>query len=221
MTLTIFPAQPGTLMLVRDPGVTTIQRVPVIGWQHMQGNLAYPICVMNHGGLTHGKAILHPEGFVTDAIHGLTFESEAEWVNFIKSAKPKSAQKPVERDSDDRAAKMPDEDADDAPDAPETDDEDVHNGEDDANDRAAADHGSITFGTKTYKTNSFWVLADREGHDIGVFQIEGDTPYPKDDRCRKVTRDEFAAAKREGVPVIDPHSGEIPEDDDDDAMDLV
>ena len=218
MSITTFPAQPGTFMIERDPSVSPprVIKVPVIGWNHVQGNLAFPVCVMNHGGLTHGKAILHPEGFVTDSVHGLTFESETEWMAYMKTTKEKSTEKPVERDSEDRAAKMPDDDENDAPDAPEAADEATSFDGD-----TATRPAGIQFGTKTYATNSFWMLSDSEGHDIGVFQIEGDTPYPKDDRCRKIKRDEFAAAKREGVPVIDPRSGEIPEDDDDDAMDLV
>mgnify|MGYP003403051377 CR=1 FL=1 len=212
MSITIFPAQPGTFMIERDASVSPVRvvKVPVIGWNHVQGNMAFPVCVMNHGGLTHGKAILHPEGFVTDSVHGLTFETEAEWSNYMKTAKAtgKPASAPQEPDE---PAEMPGDAIDDA------DEPDVENGEDAMNEKV----GPIRFGRKTYSTNSFWSMPLAHA----VFQIEGGQHYPKDPRCEKVKRDEFAALKRAGATVIDPHSGEIggaaePEDDDD-AMDLV
>lgn len=191
MSITIFPAQPGTFMITRDPSTSppSVIKVPVIGWNHVQGNMAFPVCVMNHGGLTHGKAILHPEGFVTDSVNGLTFETEAEWLSFMKTAKPKGA-----TEADTRA---------------------------DAMNEAVGPSGAIEFGTKTYKTNSFWSMPSENA----IFQIEGGQPYPKDDRCSKVTRDEYAALKKQGATVIDPNSGEVggadSSDDDDDGMDLV
>lgn len=192
MSITIFPAQPGTFMITRDPSTSppSVIKVPVIGWNHVQGNMAFPVCVMNHGGLTHGKAILHPEGFVTDSVNGLTFETEAEWLSFMKTAKPKGATEAE----------------------PE---------EEDAMNEAVGPSGAIEFGTKTYKTNSFWSMPSENA----IFQIEGGQPYPKDDRCSKVTRDEYAALKKQGATVIDPNSGEVggadSSDDDDDGMDLV
>lgn len=223
MSITIFPAQPGTFMIERDPSVSPprLNKVPVIGWNHVQGNMAFPVCVMNHGGLTHGKAILHPEGFVTDSVHGLTFETEAEWMNYMKTAKStsKATSAPQEPDEPSEPAEMPGDAIDDADEAATAADEDVRNGEDDANDRV----GPIQFGRKTYSTNSFWSMPSANA----VFQIEGGQHYPKDPRCEKVKRDEFAALKRAGATVIDPHSGEIggaaePEpEDDDDGMDLV
>lgn len=193
MSITIFPAQIGTFMIERDPSVNppAVIRVPVIGWTHIQGNVAFPICAMNHGGLTHGKAILHPEGFVTDSVNGLTFETEAEWLNFIKTAKAPGDE--PEEETDDRAAAMPEEDVE------------------------SVGPAAIQFGTKTYKTNSFWSMPSENA----IFQIEGGKPYPKDERCEKVTRDQYAALKKGGATVIDPTPGEVSEEDDDDAMDLV
>lgn len=214
MSITIFPAQPGTFMITRDPSTSppSVIKVPVIGWNHVQGNMAFPVCVMNHGGLTHGKAILHPEGFVTDSVNGLTFETEAEWLSFMKTAKPKGATEAEPEEEDTRADAMPDDEPDEEP--------DVENGEDAMNE-AVGPSGAIEFGTKTYKTNSFWSMPSENA----IFQIEGGQPYPKDDRCSKVTRDEYAALKKQGATVIDPNSGEVggadSSDDDDDGMDLV
>lgn len=208
MSITTFPAQPGTFMITRDPSTSppSVIKVPVIGWNHVQGNMAFPVCVMNHGGLTHGKAILHPEGFVTDSVHGLTFETEAEWLSFMKTAKAKG------NAEDTRADAMPEDEPAEEP--------DVENGEDAMNE-SVGPSGAIEFGTKTYKTNSFWSMPSENA----IFQIEGGQPYPKDDRCSKVTRDEYAALKKKGASVIDPHSGVVGEEpgdeDDDDAMDLV
>lgn len=221
MSITIFPAQPGTFMIERDPSAhpPTVIRVPVIGWNHVQGNMAFPVCVMNHGGLTHGKAILHPEGYVTDSVHGQTFASEAEWMSFMKTAK-RGQEEPEEAEDEDRAASMPDNDPEPSDEPENEPDEDVENGEDDANDHAAEGR-PIEFGNKSYKSKSFWLLRGSEGHGIGIFEIAGGENYPKDERVTKITRDEMATAKREGVPVIDPTSGEIGDEDDDDGMDLV
>lgn len=220
MSITIFPAQPGTFMLTRDPSTSpaSVQRVPVIGWNHVQGNMAFPVCVMNHGGLTHGKAILHPEGFVTDSVNGLTFETEAAWLSFMKTAKPKSTQKPVDEPEDNRAANMPDEDENDDPDAPEADDE-ATTFKGDTSSREPEPAGGIAFGKKTYSTNSFWHIPSANA----IFQIEGGNVYPKDDRCEKIKRDDYAKLKKAGATVIDPHSGVVGDEpeDDDDGMDLV
>ena len=219
MSITIFPAQPGTFLIERDASVSPprIIKVPVIGWNHVQGNVAFPVCVMNHGGLTHGKAILHPEGFVTDSVHGLTFETEAEWMNYMKTAKPGKARSAPQEPEDNRAANMPDDGPDDADDAPAAEDVDVENGED----AMIESVGPIPFGKKTYSTNSFWHMPSANA----IFQIEGGNVYPKDDRCEKIKRDDYAKLKKAGATVIDPHSGVVGEEpgdeDDDDAMDLV
>lgn len=231
MNVTIFPAQPGTFLIERDPATNpaVITHIPVIGWQHLQGNLAFPIAVMNHGGLTHGKAILHPDGFVSDPTHGLTFADVAEWSAFIKTAKPKAGPKmpsvtdgigpgigrgTVDFNPD--AAEAPDNRAAVMPDTSEP-----------AKSRARpaapqAAGKAIQFGTKVFSTNSFWRLKTENEHDP-IFQIGGGDFYPKDARCEKIKREEYAAFKKAGSPVIDPRtfgsaSGEA---EDDDAMDLV
>lgn len=218
MSTTIFPAAPGTHLLERDPGTSppAVTRIPVIGWMYVQGTLAFPVCAMSHGGLTHGRAILHPDEFVTDPTHGLTFASVAEWMAFMKTAKP--TEKAVERDSEDRAAQMPadDEDASDtswrlSEAAPEPEDEDVRHGE------AAGPAEAITFGSKAFTTNSFWAMPVENA----IFQIAGGQPYPKDKRCTKIKRDDYMALKRAGYPVIDPHAAPAAPADDDDGMDLV
>lgn len=213
--MNIFPAQPGTFIVERDltvsPPVTV--RVPVVGWNHVQGTMAFPIAVMNHGGLTHGKAILHPEGFVSDPTHGQVFTNLEEWETFMRTAKPGRKQappKPSDEQADDYLETM---EPADAYEAEQAEEEEVENGEDAANEAV----GPIEFGTKSYKSRSFWKypLAG------AIFQIEGGEPYPKDDRVEKITRDEFAALKKDGYAVIDPTLGEVSEEDDDDAMDLV
>lgn len=218
MTTTVFPAQPGTFMIERDPSDNSIMRIPVIGWQHIQGNLAYPVCVMSHNGLTHNKAILHPEGYVTDAIHRAVFGTLDEWLNFMKTAK-----------STNRVLEAP------LPYDPTTQPYDEPNRHVDAADRArqaasmpddtpkarpgpapapkATPSFAITFGTKSFKTKSFWQC------EAGVFTIDGGQPYPKDERCAKITRDEYDNAKRAGAKVIDPRAAA--DEDDDDGMDLV
>lgn len=184
MSIVIFPAQDGTFIIERDTTTNPprVIRLPVIGWTHVQGSLAYPICAMAQNGLTHGKAVLHPRGHVTDPTHALVFENETEWLAFIKKAKTTSK---------DRAEAMPE--------------------------SAEAPSGAIRFGTKSYKTNSYWSIRSANA----IFQVDGGDPYPTDDACEKVTRTEFMDLKRDGATVIDPLSGEVGEvgdDGDDDEV---
>jgi len=85
----------------------------------------------------------------------------------------------------------------------------------------------INFDNDAFKTKSYWAMpAER-----AVFQIEKNMTHPADKRCDKVTRDEFAAFKRDGFTVIDPHAyGTEAEDEpetetneqaDDDGSDLI
>lgn len=203
-----FPAAPGTLIAIRDHEATHgITYTPVVGWCHVQGNLAFPIIGMAFGGMTHGKAIVTPDGYVTDPTHQMVFENVDEWIAFIdraKEPKPREDTKVI-----DEALK-----ADTAPKATA------------AKPSKPAPTGQIEFGTKTFSTKSFWKVPEMEA----IFEIEGGETYPKDARAEKIKRDDFAALKKAGWTKIDPRSGvldegeaeaETTEEDEDDSMDLV
>lgn len=202
-----FAAAPGTLIITRDRESTHgVVYMPVVGWCHIQGNLAFPIAALNFGGMTHGMAILDPGGFVTDPIHMQIFENIDTWINFIdlaKEPKPKAAAEEIER-------------------IPETEEPDVRNGEDDMNARVGEDKPmQIQFGDKAYKSKSFWKAPYLES----IFEIEGGQNYPRDERVEKITREDFTALKKSGWDVIDPHTGVVDsvaeQVDEDDGMDLV
>lgn len=207
--MNIFPAQPGTYIVERDMTVSppiTI-KVPVVGWIHIEGTMAFPVSVMSHGGLTHGKAIQHPEGFISDPSHGMVFSSLEEWEAFMRTAKPGWNQpKPMDEHADDYLDTMEQADAHEA--ELEEAEEEIDN---------SGQVGPIEFGDKVYKSRSFWKYPQAGA----IFQIEGGEPYPRDGRVEKITRDEFTALKKDGHAVIDPTLGEVSEEDDDDAMDLV
>lgn len=205
-----FPAAAGTLVVIRDHDATHgVTYTPVVGWCHVQGNLAFPILAMAFGGLTHGKAVVSPDGFVTDPTHQQVFENVDEWAAFIDRAKEPKEPSQTEKVID-KALK---EDA--APGKPAT--------------RAAkaAPTGQIIFGTKTFTTKSFWKVPEMEA----IFEVEGNETYPKDPRAEKVKRDDYMALKKEGWTKIDPRSGVLEEteevetvtedEDDDDGSDLV
>jgi hypothetical protein len=213
--MTLFAAQEGTFLIERDPAKpANVTRIPIIGWQHIQGNVAFPVCVINHGGLTHNKAILHPEGFVTDPVHGLVCGSIDEWMNFMKTAKstdkvlnpPSPHTSPVDD---------PTEAAERARQARLMPDETPRNKPGPAPKPKAAPSAGIAFGTKSFKTRSFWQC------EAGVFTVDGGEVYPKDPKCIKVTRNEYDAVRRDGAKVIDPHASPDLGDDEDDGMDMI
>lgn len=214
------PAAAGCFVVTADFGQSppVAYHVPIVGWQHVQGNMCFPMTAMNFGGVSHGSAILHESGWITDPTHRLCFENLQEWIAFIRTAKPKDTaktgaqlaaeakQKPAETAAEEEEAPA----ATSAPvarrkaaDAPKT---------------AAPAATGIVWGSKSYTGKSFWQC------ERGIFILEGGVPYPKSG-ATKVTRDEHAAAKRAGAQVIDPHaSAEEPEtttEDEDDGMDLV
>jgi hypothetical protein len=184
--LNIFPAAPGTFVATRDTAANHgVYYVPVIGWAHVQANLAFPILPMAFGGLTHGKCVVTPDGYVTDSIHGQCFDKIDDWIAFIDRAKRKGED--AEPDGVATAAKDP------APTKPAA--------------AKTAPSGVIVFGTKTYQSKSFWSYPEQNA----VFELEGGVPYPKDERVTKVTREQFAALKKAGATKIDP-SGQVSED---------
>jgi hypothetical protein len=167
---------------------------------------------------------LHPEGFVTDPVHGLVCGSLDEWLNFMRTAKstdkvlnPPSPADILERVSvppevtDERMAAERKRQASLMPDL----DQDEKSKPGPAPKPKAAPDADITFGTKSFKTKSFWQC------EAGVFTIDGGEVYPKDSKCTKVTRNEYDDARRAGAKVIDPHAAPEPGDDEDDGMDMI
>ncbi len=210
--MSVFAAQPDTMVIeIENPVVkpATVMFTPIVGWINLSGALAFPVCAIPGMALKHGRAVRHSNGYISDPTHGLCFKNQDEWLAFMRTAKTPSGAKSSEQTQAGqyhRSQEIL---------HPEADEELTNHEE-----PVAADPTGITFGTKTYKTKSYWSMPDINA----IFPIEGNVAYPADDRCVKVTREQFAELKREGSNVIDPHTGVIDAGEpagDDDAMDLV
>jgi len=204
--ITIFPAAPGTTLLAYDFNAR-VTHTPVIGWQHIQGQIAFPVTVVNHGGMTHGNAVQHPDGMVSDPIHRIAFKDVAEWVAFMKTAKaPKAAtppSSPVEEQDEDEGT-------------PEPPKASVRVQPAAAPSPAPA-RKAIPDKPKgkpqVFKSKSFWKLV----HEPHVFVVEGgvEAPAKNDPDYEKITREEMLELKRKSHTELE---WPLPEDD---GMELV
>lgn len=199
--INVIPAAPGTFIIeYGHDGIHSY--TPIVGWQHVQGNMVFPLTVINQGGLSHGKAVVHPTGAVSDPTHRLCFSDVTEWLSFIAHAKPAKGEPEASTEGSAGTSEPPKANA--APRAAVPEKEKV----------------PVQFGSKTYKTKSFWAYHDSTTATDGIFEIEGEAPYPNDSRCSKITRDEFMALKKD-TAVVEPVPFVAEEPDDDDGMDLV
>lgn len=212
--MTPFPAPPGTYLLERKQGDTAALRIPVVGFLYVQEGPVYPLCVSHYGGLTRGRVLVTADGLVSDPSYGIVCSNVEEWMKLSNSpgywtAKDQTGPK--------TAGKAP----------PAADSRSPVSGADEGREAPVAPtpvkYTTISFGTKTFKTNSFWKIALGDGQ-VMLFQIAGEVPYPKDERCEKITREDYAALKKAGSIVLDnPVSASLAEaaDEEDDGMDLV
>lgn len=214
------PAAAGCFVVTADFGQSppVAYHVPIVGWQHVQGNMCFPMTAMNFGGVSHGSAILHESGWITDPTHRLCFENLQEWIAFIRTAKPKDTAKTGAQLAAEAKQKPAETAAESDEDEPATQAPAKRTAPAGGGKAAAAAVNGIVWDKKTYSGKSFWQC------ERGIFMLEGGVPYPKTG-ATKVTRDQYAAAKRAGASVIDPlASAEEPEtttEDEDDGMDLV
>lgn len=193
----IIPAAPGTFLVERDAGTVPprVIRVPVIAWDITDEGKAWPVTALDGPSI---GAVLHPSGYVDEPKGSLTFSNETEWLAFLDSPDPGPRGYPAD------------------PEMPEDDPElatEIEGRKMAAKFLGEDQPAPIKFGKKTFKTKSFWLAEEHQA----VFSIEGGQPVPDDDRCLKIIRDTFVAHKRDGLPEINPHDGEV----EDDGMDLV
>lgn len=83
--MNVFAAVPGTYLIEREQGSDIARRVPVIAFTHIQGGIVFPVCAVNHGGLTLGRALVTPDGFVTDPTFNVVCGTVEEWMTLTKS----------------------------------------------------------------------------------------------------------------------------------------
>lgn len=229
---TIFPAPAGTYMVERKPDEGRTEYTPVVGYYHVQGGIVFPLCPINHGGLTRYRALLTPDGFVTDPSAGLVCASLEEWERIADTegyAKMKVRNGVT-------AAAAPAAGGDDTADEPEvvamegvvSKEQATRQAEHAAKPKPAPARipDKPKGKPQVFKTTSFWRMTD--GGDI--FQVAGgvEAPAKNDGDFQKITRDEFASLKREGADVRqwpfeddDESAASAPEDDEDDGLDLI
>lgn len=195
-----------TTIIPAAPGTYIInsdgeQTDAIIAWIHVHGALLHPLFATSRSGPMKNEAYQLPLGDVLHPDSRTLFSDVADWESFATSNNLDST--PAAATSKGPATTA----------AP-------------AGDPGA--HRPINFGTKTFKTKSFWHWPDGNS----IFEIEPEMPYPDDPRVVKIKRDEYAEFKRQKqVDVIDPHSGVIedsapaadaaPEDDEDDAASVI
>lgn len=227
---TIFPAPPGTYLVERKPDEGRTEYTPVVGYYHVQGGIVFPLCAIAHGGLTRYRALLTPDGFVTDPSAGLVCASLEEWERIADTAgyeklkvrnghmpaapaaEPESAGDEEEQTTDvQRQAERPAATADNAKPKPApTRIPDKPKGK-----------------PQVFQTTSFWRVTG-EGT---IFTVEPgvEAPAKNDSSYTKIKRDDYQAMKREGADVIEwpldadeaGSAASEPEDDEDDGSDLI
>ena len=209
MSMTIFPAAPGTYVLDRERGAATARKIPVVGFQHIQGGVVFPLCAINIGGLTLGRALLTPDGFVTDPAFGVVCGHVEEWMALTES-------KPYWLGSTDRAA------------AVFEDSVDQNIAEETATAPTKRIPDKPAGKPQEFINKTFWQFVGERGDIDYIFVVEGGSPAPAKNALgfKKIKRDEFTAEKKAGIAVVeDWQTGVVSEtseeEPDDDGSNLI
>jgi hypothetical protein len=184
--------------------------LPIIGWLHTGGLNLVPLVLGHPGPLVTGEAFLLHTGQVYDPAASEMFADEDTWRDTVgdytnyrpgtvltafATAPAVAATAPVAA----TPARTPPQPKDPAP------------------------AGQIEWGTKTYKSKSFWAFTPPD-EDEFIFVVEGDNPVPKN--ATKITREDFYAKRKAGAVERSGRPGDEPElplepeagDDDDDLV---
>lgn len=208
------PATNETWLIDYEPEVTPL---PLLGWVHTTGLNVSPLVLGHPGPLVTGEALLLHTGQVYDFGTGTMHEDEGSWRDALSEDSLFRPGKPLPAFAIPSEAKSATAGLAAAPAAvpartpPQPKD--------------PAPVGQIEWGTKTYKSKSFWTFAPPDEEEF-IFVVEGGNVTPKN--ATKITRDEFyakrkdGAIERSGVPGDEP---ELPlsesDADDSDLDDLV
>lgn len=204
----VLQAAPNTFIVNTDPELAAI---PVLGWIVSEnGSLGMPVLpFLRKHGILSGEGFQFPDNEVCDPVLGMMFDSVETWRSFVAETKPYVEGKPKGvAGHDGKTAEKPA-------------DSGAPRGLNNPYPVSPAPAGLVKFGKKTYKTTSFWRFTG-DGYDF-LFEVVGETPYPQDDRAKKITRDEFFKLRKEEVPVriVTPSDeSELPLGEDD-GMDMV
>ena len=208
-------AAPNTFIVNTD---SELAAIPVLGWMVSEnGSLGMPVLpFLRKHGILSGEGFQFPDGEVCDPVLGMMFDSVETWRGFVAETKPYVEGKPKGvAGHDGKTAEKPTEKPTTVSGAPR--------GITNPYPTSPAPAGLVKLGDKTYKTTSFWRFTG-DGYDF-LFEIAGESPFPKDDRAKKITRDEFFKLRKEELPVRIVNPDDEPElpsgEDADDGMDMV
>lgn len=178
--MNIIPETRGATLLSTD-ATGTITEWPIVGWAYVQGNRLDPLFDMvRRSGIGPNEGIrrVDEKGFAVVSVPSLNeLMLEDEFYSHMQSIAMSGG---FEDLAESAAAVV------------ETETKHLTPG-------AAL---SINFTDDTFKTKSYWKFDDARS----LFEIEKQTALPADKRCEKVSRDEYAALKKDGYKVIDPHN---------------
>lgn len=185
-----FPAIQGTVLRQFDNDGDH-RDYPVVGWMNLTGTLAIPILPVGGQTVGPGSIIITPHNeFVTELFShpssGLVFDdldAAADHVGQYLAEHPLPKQAEPAATATTTAAPK-------------------------SNGPQQDPKAPLHFGAKKYATKSYWSWPDQNA----VFEIEAEAVYPSDARAKKVKREEYAALKRAGATKIDPHAGEVVDD---------
>lgn len=201
--MTCFPAEPGTWLISMDPDS---EPVPIIGWA-VSGVNAFPVLPIMADPVSGQAYRLAGTGAVVDPAWGRTFESEEAWRTAASRQAPYEPGTSLFFGTEKRKPPKA------APAASTT-----------SAPAAVANVDGIellTFGTKAYKSKSYWRFDG--GVAPFVFEIAGETPIPTNEDAEKITRAQFFELRKTlTVAAVNPDellgSGEPDDDDDIDGM---
>lgn len=205
--MTAIPAMNTTWLIDVDPSVAPL---PIIGWVHTTGINVVPLVLGHPGPLVTGEAfLLHTDQVFDPAVNELFADADVwrESVSDYTGYRPGAALPLLAIPTAAPAA---------APAAPVTRAQPQV--------KEPVKSNEIVWGTKTFKSKSFWTFTP-EGGDEFIFVVEGGAVVPKN--ADKITREDFYAKRKAGVveksgkpddePEL-PMTAPEPEDDDDDLV---
>lgn len=238
MSITCFPAPVGTYLLTRVRGEKFATKIPVIGYLHIQAGVAFPLTVMPGGGLTLGRVLVTPDGFVSDPAFGVACETVDEWMKLSDTApywerepetKGAYTQAMTEQFTEEQRALSDGHTTGAAPDLA-----DAAHSDPGPKSRIPDKPAAPAKPARTFKTNSYWKFQKNpKKHDSAwdcVWMIPGGQPVPpeKGSPYEKITGEEYKALKKaewpEADPRNDPPAGKPtmkPVVDDDDTSDIL
>lgn len=228
MSLQTFPAQSGTYLIERERGEKEARKIPVVAYTHVQGGIVFPLCAIAHGGLTIGRALVTPDGFVTDPAYGVVCGNVEEWMRLTSTEGYWAAKSKVAR-----STPLPPDDPE--PAAPVTPPATAKT----TTAEKLVNAGKTLAPTRIpdkpkgkpqlFQTTSFWQAVGDRGDVDFIFKVEGgcEAPAKNDSNYAKIKRDDWQAAKKADVPVHDwpfvarKPGTEAATDDEDDGADLI